>query len=145
MKQADPRAGRVTFAQTCAVCHRLYGEGAEFGPDLTGSGRHVLSYLLENIADPSAVVNADFRMTIAELKDGRMLAGVVSAQTARTVTIRALTGSTTVERAEIKKMEQSAASMMPEGLMEALSETQVRDLIGYLMQKTQVPLPEAGK
>ena len=35
---------------------------------------------------------------------------------------------------------QSAASMMPEGLLEALSETQVRDLIGYLMQKTQVPL-----
>ena len=84
-------------------------------------------------------------MTIVEMKDGRLLAGVVPAQTARTVTIRALTGSTTVERSEIKKMEQSAASMMPEGLIEALSETQVRDLIGYLMQKTQVPLPDGAK
>ena len=145
LAKADLPAGRVAFTTVCATCHRLYGQGGEIGPDLTGSGRDNLDYLLENIADPSAVVNADFRMTIAELKDGRMLAGVVPAQTARTVTIRALTGSTTVERSEIKKLEQSAVSMMPEGLLEALSETQVRDLIGYLMQKTQVPLPEAGK
>ncbi len=142
LAKADHSAGRATFTTVCAVCHRLYGQGGEIGPDLTGSGRDNLDYLLENIADPSAVVNADFRMTIAELKDGRMLAGVVPAQTPRTVTIRSLTGSETVERSEIKTLEQSAVSMMPEGLLEALSETQVRDLLGYLMQKTQVPLPD---
>src|SRR5438045_2109547 len=36
VKHGDAPAGRALFAQTCAVCHRLYGEGAEFGPDLTG-------------------------------------------------------------------------------------------------------------
>jgi putative membrane-bound dehydrogenase-like protein len=142
LAKADLPAGRAVFTTLCATCHRLYGQGGEIGPDLTGAGRDNLDYLLENIADPSAVVNADFRMTIVEMKDGRILAGVVPAQTARTVTIRALTGSTTVERGDIKKMEQSAVSMMPEGLLEAISETQARDLIGYLMQKTQVPLPE---
>jgi putative heme-binding domain-containing protein len=76
------------------------------------------------------------------MKDGRILTGMVRAQTARTVTLRALDGVNTLERDDIKKMEQSAVSMMPEGLLEAISETQVRDLIGYLMQKTQVPLPE---
>ena len=140
LAKADLSAGRAAFTTVCAVCHRLYGQGGEIGPDLTGSGRDNLDYLLENIADPSAVVNADFRMTMVEMKDGRVLAGVVPAQTARTVTVRALTGSTTVERADIQKMEQLAISMMPEGLLEVLSETQVRDLIGYLMQKTQVPL-----
>ncbi len=145
LAKADHSAGRLTFTMVCATCHRLYGQGADLGPDLTGSGRDNLDYLLENIADPSGVVNADFRMTIVEMKDGRLLAGVVPAQTAKTVTIRALTGSTTVERSEIQKMEQSAASMMPEGLLEALNETQVRDLIGYLMQKTQVPMPDGAK
>ncbi len=145
LNKADLPAGRAVFSTVCATCHRLYGQGADLGPDLTGAGRDNLDYLLENIADPSAVVNADFRMTIVEMKDGRLLAGVVPAQTAKTVTIRALTGSTTVERAEIKKLEQSAASMMPEGLFEALSETQVRDLIGYLMHRTQVPLPASAK
>ena len=145
LAKADLSAGRVTFSTVCAACHRLYGQGADLGPDLTGAGRDNLDYLLENIADPSAVVNADFRMTIVEMKDGRLLAGVVPAQTAKTVTIRALTGSTTVERSEIKEMVQPAVSMMPEGLFEALSETQVRDLIGYLMQRTQVPLPDGAK
>jgi putative heme-binding domain-containing protein len=142
LAHADLPAGRATFTTFCATCHRLYGAGGEIGPDLTGSGRDNLDYLLDNIADPSAVVNADFRMSIVEMKDGRTLAGVVPAHTAKTITIRALTGSTTVERADIKKFEQSAASMMPEGLLEALSETQVRDLIAYLMQKSQVPMPE---
>ncbi len=142
LAKADLPAGRVVFSTVCTACHRLYGQGNDLGPDLTGAGRDNLDYLLENIADPSGVVNADFRMTMVEMKDGRLLAGVVPAQTPKTVTIRALNGSTTVERADIKKMEQSAASMMPEGLLEALSETQVHDLIGYLMHKTQVPLPE---
>ena len=145
LAKADLSAGRAAFTTFCGTCHRLYGQGNDIGPDLTGSGRDNLDYLLENIADPGAVVNADFRVTIAEMKDGRVLAGVVAAQTARTVTIRALTGSTTVERDEIRKLEQSTASMMPEGLLETMSETQARDLIGYLMQKTQVPLPGEKK
>ena len=134
----------VTVRAVCATCHRLYGQGGEIGPDLTGSGRDNLDYLLENIADPSAVVNADFRMTIIEMKDGRILTGMVRAQTARTVTLRALDGTSTLERTDIKKMDLSAASMMPEGLLEAVSETQVRDLIGYLMHKSQVPLPDGS-
>jgi putative heme-binding domain-containing protein len=142
LAKADLSAGRAVFSTVCTACHRLYGQGNDIGPDLTGAGRDNLDYLLENIADPSAVVNADFRMTIVEMKDGRILTGMVRAQTARTVTLRALEGVNTLERGDIKKMEQSAVSMMPEGLLEAISETQVRDLIGYLMQKTQVPLPE---
>ncbi len=141
LAKADLPAGRAAFTTFCATCHRLYGQGNDIGPDLTGAGRDNLDYLLDNIADPSAVVNADFRMTIVEMKDGRTLAGVVPAQTPKTVTIRALTGTTTVERADIAKMEQAPVSMMPEGLLEAMSEAQVRDLIGYLMQRTQVPLP----
>jgi putative heme-binding domain-containing protein len=145
LAKADLPAGRAAFTTFCATCHRLYGQGNDIGPDLTGAGRDNLDYLLDNIADPSAVVNADFRMTIIETKDGRTLSGVVPAQTAKTVTLRALTGTTTVERSEIVMQILSPVSMMPEGLIEALSETQVRDLIGYLMHKTQVPLPDASK
>ena len=143
VKQADPRAGRALFAQTCAVCHKLYGEGAEFGPDLTGSGRHDLSYLLENIADPSAVVPADFRLNIVTLKDGRVLSGALAAKTSRTIAVRSAGGSETIELADIAKTEQFGQSPMPEGLLLALSEAQVRDLVAYLMSDAQVPLPAA--
>jgi putative heme-binding domain-containing protein len=137
---ANKGQGRALFNATCASCHRLHGEGGQVGPDLTGAGRDNLDYLLENIADPSAVVSADFRMSVASLKDGRVLNGVVAAKTARTVTLHTQTETITIERTEIQSLEESKLSLMPEGLLEALNDTQVRDLIAYLMYPEQVPL-----
>ncbi len=136
---ADKSRGRVVFNTSCATCHTLYGYGGKVGPDLTGSSRDNLDYLLENIVDPSAAVSADFRMSIVDLKDGRTLNGMVSAKTERTITLQTMTEAVTLERAAIEKVRQSSLSLMPEGLLEALNETQVRDLLAYLLHPTQVP------
>lgn len=136
---ADKSAGRVVFTQTCAACHTLYGQGGQAGPDLTGSGRSDLDYLLENTIDPSAVVNADYRMSIVDLKDDRTFNALILARTDRTITLRTMTETLTLERAEIERIQESTLSLMPEGLLEALTEKQVRDLIAYLMHPTQVP------
>ncbi|HEX5221405.1 MAG TPA: PVC-type heme-binding CxxCH protein [Verrucomicrobiae bacterium] len=136
---ADKSVGRVVFNNACANCHTLYGHGGRIGPELTGSNRDNLDYLLDNLVDPSAVVNADYRMSVVDLKDGRTLNGVVAAKTDRTLTLITMTEPVTVERAEIDKIQQSQLSLMPEGLLEAMSETQVRDLIAYLMHRSQVP------
>jgi putative heme-binding domain-containing protein len=120
----------------------LYGHGDATGLDLTGSGRSNLDFLLENIVDPSAVVNADFRMRIVVLEDGRVLNGIVVAKTDRTITLKSQTSTVTIDRQDIDEMKDSNVSLMPEGQLEALSETQVRDLIAYLMYPSQVPLPE---
>jgi putative heme-binding domain-containing protein len=137
---ADKSAGRATFTTACATCHTLYGHGGKLGPDLTGSGRDNLDYLLENIVDPSATVSADFRMTVMHLKDGRVLNGMVAARTDRIVTLQTMTEKQTIERSEVAKIEELPMSLMPEGLPDALGETEMRDLIAYLMNKTQVPL-----
>lgn len=136
---ADKSAGRVVFNQACAACHTLYGQGGQAGPDLTGSGRSDLDYLLENTVDPSAVVNADYRMSIVDLKDDRTFNALILARTDRTITLRTMTETLTLERAEIERIRESTLSLMPEGLLEALTEKQVRDLIAYLMHPTQVP------
>ena len=120
------------------------GEGGPAGPDLTGAGRDNLDYLLENIADPSAVVTADFRMTVVNLKDGRVLNGLVAAKTERTLTLRTMNETLTVERNEVEGTQESKLSLMPEGLLESLTEAQRRDLIAYLMHPAQVPLPPVG-
>ncbi len=131
------------FTAICGACHAMYGQGGKIGPDLTGSGRANLDYLLENIADPSGVVSADFRMSLLTHKDGRGLSGVVTESNARTLTLRTMTETLTLDRSDIVKQETSPLSMMPEGLLLAFQPEQVRDLIAYLMHPVQVPLPKA--
>ncbi|MEZ5302922.1 MAG: hypothetical protein R3F11_20130 [Verrucomicrobiales bacterium] len=85
----------------------MYGEGGKVGPDLTGSGRADLDYLLENIIDPSAVVAADYRMSLVTLKDYRTLAGVVAAENPRTLTLRLATEDQSMEKSEVVSREVS--------------------------------------
>jgi len=141
--KADPHAGRQVFAGICATCHTLYGEGGKIGPDLTGANRDNLDYLLENIADPSAVVAPDFRLSIITLKDGRVLSGMITTKNERTLTLRTMTDVQTVERAEVDKIEESPLSMMPEGLLAAFTPEQTLNLFSYLMGHQQVSLPAA--
>jgi putative membrane-bound dehydrogenase-like protein len=138
LAKANLSQGRILFTAVCGACHQMYGEGGKVGPDLTGSGRANLDYLLENIADPSGVVSADYRMSLVTLKDGRVLSGVVARQDARTLTLRVLTEETVIEKSEVVKQDASPMSMMPEGLLLAFQPDQIRDLIAYLMHPVQV-------
>ncbi|MGZ5567248.1 MAG: PVC-type heme-binding CxxCH protein, partial [Limisphaerales bacterium] len=140
LKTANLSNGRVLFNKTCAVCHTLYGQGARIGPDLTGSGRSDLGYLLENVVDPSAIVGADYRVTMVTLKDGRTLNGIIKEKTDRTLTLQGLTEKTTLERAEIEEIRNSVLSLMPEGLLTGMSDQQLSDLTAYLMSPKQVDL-----
>lgn len=141
LASADLARGRVLYAAACGACHMMYGEGGKIGPDLTGSGRSDLGYLLENIVDPGAVVSADYRMSLVTLKDGRALGGVIAGRDDRTLTLRTLAETITIDLGEVVKTETSPMSMMPEGLLLAFPPDQVRDLIAYLMHPSQVPLP----
>jgi putative heme-binding domain-containing protein len=144
LAKADLSRGRLAFNQACASCHVLYGEGKHIGPDLTGSNRDNLDYLLENVIDPSAVVAADFRMSVVTLKSGRVLTGVVGGQTDRTLAVQTQTERVTLERSEVDEVRPTPLSLMPDGLFNALADEQVRDLIAYLMARRQVPLPEGA-
>ena len=140
---ADLSSGRAVFNASCAKCHRLYGEGAMIGPDLTGSNRNNLHYVLENIIDPSAVVPKGFWMTVVELKDGRVLNGLVVEANDRIVTLQNQTDRMVISRQDIERISKSELSAMPDGLFDVLSPVQRRDLVAYLMHPTQVPLPQS--
>jgi putative membrane-bound dehydrogenase-like protein len=141
LSAADLGQGRLVFNNVCANCHRLYGRGAEIGPDLTGAGRQNIDYVLGNVVDPSATVAADFRMSVVVLDDGRVLNGIIRAQTARTITLQTAKERISLDRSDIEQIETSPLSLMPEGLLQPLKPEQVRDLVAYLMTRSQIPLP----
>ncbi|HYV34514.1 MAG TPA: c-type cytochrome, partial [Gemmataceae bacterium] len=142
LAKADKSNGRALFNKTCATCHTLHGEGAAVGPDLTGGGRQNLDFLLGKVLDPSAAVSADFRMSVLSLKDGRVLNGIVTAKTERTLTLKTTTDAVTLELGDIESTRESLLSLMPDGMLEGLTTSQVRDLIAYLMNANQVALPD---
>lgn len=144
LKKADPSNGRLMYNQVCATCHVLYGQGQALGPDITGADRGNLDYLLENIVDPSAVVPADFRVSVVTLKNGRVLTGVVGEET-KALLVQTQTERIRVERGEIDEVHRTPASFMPDGLLTPLGDAQVIDLFAYLMLNRQVPLPDASR
>lgn len=137
----DLTKGRAVFARTCGQCHTLYGVGGKVGPDITGSNRGDLDYLLHNILDPNAEIPNDYRTWNLDTKDDRSISGVMARQDATTITIVTPNETLTIARTDIAKLKQSELSMMPEGLLQALPEDEVRNLIAYLRGKEQVPLP----
>jgi putative heme-binding domain-containing protein len=142
LKAASPRNGRVIFNRACSACHTLFGEGGTLAPELTGSQRSNLDYLLEHVVDPNAVVWKQYRATYFETADDRLISGVVRQENESTVTIQTQTGLVTLPRKDITSRKESELSMMPEGLLESLTDKESTDLIAYLQSPSQVPLPE---
>ena len=141
LSKANKSQGRALFAKVCGNCHRLYGHGAQIGPDLTGSGRQNLDYVLINLFDPSAAVGADYRLSTVVLQDGRVLNGIIAARTEKMITLQTARDRQTIEQSEVEEIQPSSLSLMPDGLLQTLTNDEVRDLVAYVMSPSQVPLP----
>ncbi len=136
----DPELGRAVFSKTCQQCHTLYGVGANIGPNLTGSNRSNIDYLLTNIVDPSALIAKEYQATVFTTTDGRVITGIVSSENDKSVTIRTATEEIVLPKNEIDERALSNTSMMPEGQLKQLSPHEVRSLFAYLRGKSQVPM-----
>jgi len=136
---ADLPRGRDLYARTCQQCHALFERGGNVGPELTGANRSDLEYLLSNAIDPNAVVAKDYWMTVLSLDDGRLVTGIQVASTPSSITLRAENEDLVVARDEIEESRVAEISLMPEGLLDALGEDEVRDLVAYLQSPKQVP------
>jgi putative heme-binding domain-containing protein len=137
---ADLSRGRVVFNRTCLACHRLYDSGGDVGPDLTGSDRANIDYILENVLDPSAAVSRDFTLTILATTDGRLISGIIREQNDASLVIQTANERLVVPREDVEAIKPSTSSMMPEGQLETLSNQEIRDLFAYLASAAQVPL-----
>lgn len=137
--------GRAVFAKTCQQCHTLFDTGGKVGPDLTGSARANLDYILLNIVDPNAVIPNDYRASNIEMKDGRSITGIVKKEDDNALTVMTANELLVLPKNEVQSQKLSALSMMPEGLLQQLTDQEVRDLLYYLSRPGQVPLPSTSE
>ena len=136
----DLEHGRAIFTKTCAQCHTLYGVGGNVGPDITGSNRGDINYLLENIFDSSAVIPKEYSATQLDLLDGRSIIGIIKSESDTTLTVATANETLTIPISDVDVRTQSQLSMMPDDVVQPLDEQAVRDLIAYLRSPSQTPI-----
>jgi putative heme-binding domain-containing protein len=129
----DPYEGRRLFTMSCGLCHKLFGQGAQIGPDLTPYKRDDLETMLLNIVNPNAEIREGYENYLVTTKDGRSLSGFLADKDTRVVVLRGLDGVNLVlPQEQIQEMKPAGRSLMPEGLLTMLTQQQVRDLFAYL-------------
>jgi len=138
----DSKIGGSVFEKNCTACHALNGKGNSVGPDLASSSSRDPEALLVNILDPSRYVLPNYVQYTVEDKQGRVFSGLIASQTATSLTLKAAQGlSETFLRADIKEMQSSGLSLMPEGLETAINHQAMADLIAFF----QEAIPATGK
>jgi putative heme-binding domain-containing protein len=137
----NDRRGKEVFTQQCSKCHKLDNEGYEVGPDLATARTRADETLLSDVLDPSSQLTVGYSQYTVLTQDGRVFTGVLAAETATSITLRAEEGKDTVIlRKDIEEMKASAVSMMPEDLEKTVSVQDLADLLGFL-RKTLGPPP----
>ena len=141
---ARPAHGRIVFRRTCAACHKLYDEGGQIGPDITGANRTNLEYILGNILTPSAVIQDAYKMHLILTDEGRVYSGIPADEDERQLRLRVANQDqpVVIPKSKIESREIAPVSMMPDGILNTLSEREVVDLVAYLKSLKQVPLPK---
>jgi putative heme-binding domain-containing protein len=135
----DFERGRGLFAGErlkCITCHRLRGEGAVVGPDLSNLAQRDASSVLRDIKEPSASINPDYVAYNVILADDESLTGFVRSQNEKELRIISADGhERMVPRQQIKQLQVSAISLMPSGLLEGLKDGEIRDLLTFLLSE----------
>jgi putative heme-binding domain-containing protein len=136
-KGGDRASGRPLFEERCAVCHRFGGIGKDVGPDLTTiTSRFKKKDILESVLWPSKVISDQYQAEMFELNDGKIVSGLIVRETAAAILVRtpeAPDKPVAVPKAQISSRAPSTVSMMPEGLVDTLTPTQIADLMAFTM------------
>jgi putative heme-binding domain-containing protein len=130
------RGREVFFSKkaACYGCHRVAGKGASVGPDLSQVGRYRTPRdLLEAIVFPSSTIVPEFRAYVVTTKDGRVVTGLITWESAEAITLRtAQLAEVRVARPDVEDVLPSPVSLMPEGLEKVMTRQELSDLLEFL-------------
>ena len=126
--------GRVVFERECLPCHKLGERGFAVGPNLAGTMRKTPEEILVSILDPNREASPEFHEYTVALDDGRVVSGLVAAETPASFVVRGREGAEqTILRRNIAEIAGTGKSLMPEGLEKTISPPEMSDLIAFVL------------
>jgi putative membrane-bound dehydrogenase-like protein len=138
--QPDLELGRAMFAKTCQKCHILFGTGAKIGPEITGSQRANLDYLLSNIIDPSAVMAKEYAPHVVRTADGQVVTGILKGELNGVYTFQTPDDVRQLSKDDIEEMKLSDKSLMPDNQIQQFTQHELRSLVAYVSAGGQTPM-----
>jgi putative heme-binding domain-containing protein len=139
MKDRSFDNGRKVFAAAgCFTCHRFDNQGGMTGPDLTqAGGRYSAHDLIDNILNPSKVINEQFVPIVVTKEDGTTVTGVVVNLSGDSIQLNTDPSDPNqrvpVDRKKVKSIEPSKVSPMPPMLLSMLTKEEILDLVAYVL------------
>jgi putative heme-binding domain-containing protein len=135
-RKPDIARGRQTFQASCAVCHRIGGQGGLIGPQLDGIGARGPERLAEDILDPNRNVDAHFHLHTFTMKDGGVIAGFLKAEAGQVSILADAAGREhRISRRDVEKSTVTPVSLMPTTFGQMLDEAVFADLLGHLLEE----------
>jgi putative heme-binding domain-containing protein len=141
LKKRNFNRGRELFgAVGCYNCHRFDTEGGAVGPDLTGVGaRFSPRDLLESVVDPNKEISDQYGAILVTKNDGDLVIGRVANLNDDTLMIATdmtdPNAFANVKRTDVKSIEPSRISPMPEGLLNTLQTEEILDLLAFTLSR----------
>jgi putative heme-binding domain-containing protein len=145
-KPASVPAGGKLYDVLCAMCHRFGPIGQDVGPDLTTvSSRFGRKELLESMLWPSKTVSDQYESELFDTADGKVHHGLVVRETATALQIRTVDSAKPIvlALADIQSRRKSPQSFMPEGLIDGLSQSDIANLVAFLLAGPPKTTPTA--
>ena len=144
-KTGNPARGKELYKKLCSKCHVHGGEGTNIGPELTGSAVHPKEELLIHILDPNRSVEGNFRQYTAVTRKGKILTGLLASENRNALEIYDAEGAKhVVLREDLKRLDSSRLSLMPEGFEKQMRPAELGDLLEFLTQRGRfLPIPLA--
>ncbi len=134
----DPAKGEHVYRRPelgCVTCHAIAGVGGKVGPDMTSIGASApIDYLIESLQFPNRKVKEGYHSIQIETKDNQEMAGILVRETQEQIILRdAANQEINIPAATIAKRT-IGGSLMPSGLIDALSQTEQVDMFRFLSE-----------
>ena len=132
LARADLDHGAFMFSESCGRCHSLNGEGGTAGPGLDRAKLGSLDYLLPHVLDPDGEIEEKYHYYKFELKDERVILGVIAGERAGAYTLESNAGRFDLDKSDVDHVEVLPYSLMPDAVFQTMTDTEVRDLVAFL-------------
>ncbi len=135
-KGGDPAAGEQVYrraALQCVACHAIGTAGGLVGPNLISLGSaSQLDYILESLIEPSAKLKEGYSTLTILTDDGRVTSGIAIGRDEETLQLRLADGAEVTLRTDTIEEESPGKSLMPAGLLDSLTKSELVDLVAFL-------------